>query len=214
LTCVVGYFDKKTNDIFMGADSSAMLGDAIFKRSDEKVFINGPMIFGFAGSFRMGQILRYCFEIPKKSKKIDDYQYLCTTFVDKLVDCFTKKGFAEVEDNVVSGGTFLIGFGGNLYEVGPDFQVAKDLINYSVIGIGEQFARGALYILDQDDNLPPEQKVYMALEAAEEFSSSVTSPFSIMRISIDGTGYSIVLDQISKTNLNSDRTYNKLKKKD
>jgi ATP-dependent protease HslVU (ClpYQ) peptidase subunit len=62
MTCVIGYVDKKTKDIFIGADSSAALGDEIFKRSDEKVFVSGPMIFGFAGSFRMGQILRYSFE--------------------------------------------------------------------------------------------------------------------------------------------------------
>jgi ATP-dependent protease HslVU (ClpYQ) peptidase subunit len=214
MTCIIGYIDRKSKDIYIGADSSAVLGDQIFKRSDEKVFINGPMIFGFAGSFRMGQILRYSFEIPKQSKKKNDYEYLCTDFVDKLMECFTKKGFAEVEDNVISGGTFLLGYKGNLYEIGPDFQVGKDLVNYAAIGIGEQFARGALYILDQAEEMSAEQKVYRALEASEEFSSSVTSPFSIMKISIDGIGYNVVSDQISEMSSDSSRTYNKLKKKD
>ena len=214
MTCIIGYVDKKTKDIYIGADSSAVMGDEIFKRSDEKVFINGPMIFGFAGSFRMGQLLRYSFEIPKQSKKKSDYEYLCTEFVDKLMDCFTKKGFAEVEDNVISGGTFLMGYKGSLYEVGPDFQVGKDLVSYAAIGIGEQFARGSLYILDQDNELPTEQKVYMALEAAEEFSASVTSPFTIMRLSVDGIGYEIIQDQISGASSDSNRTYNKLKKKE
>ena len=214
MTCIIGYVNRKTKDTFIGADSSAVMGDEIFKRSDEKVFVNGPMIFGFAGSFRMGQILRYSFEVPKQSKKKDDYEYLCTDFVDDLMKCFTKKGFATVEDNVIIGGTFLMGYKGNLYEVGPDFQVGKDLVNYAAIGVGEQFARGALYILDQDGELPTEQKVYMALEAAEEFSSSVTSPFSIMKLSADGIGYAIVMDQIPRTSSDSDRTYNKLKKKE
>ena len=212
MTCIVGYIDRKTNDIFMGADSSAIMGDEIFKRSDEKVFVNGPMIFGFAGSFRMGQILRYSFEVPKKPKNMDDYEYLCTVFVDKLIECFTKKGFAAVADNVITGGTFLIGFNGNLYEVGSDFQVAKDLVNFGSIGIGEQFARGALFILDQADGLRPEQVVYMALEAAEEFSSAVSAPFTIMRITKDGQSF-YIQEQISEMSSEMGRTYNKLKKK-
>ena len=56
MTCIVGYLDKET--VYLGGDSAGTDGNySQHIRKDKKVFQNGPFIFGFTSSFRMGQIL-------------------------------------------------------------------------------------------------------------------------------------------------------------
>ena len=83
MTCIVGFVEKGI--VYIGGDSAGVSGLDLRLREDEKVFLKNGMAFGFTSSFRMGQILRYCFTIPDQDPRKDDFSYLCTDFIDALI---------------------------------------------------------------------------------------------------------------------------------
>lgn len=180
MTCIVGY--KHEDRVYIGGDSAGVSGYSIVVRADEKVFKKDDMIFGFTTSFRMGQIIRYCLHIPDHDPRVDDYKYLCTDFIDALMECYKKKGYElKGKGGDTVGGTFLLGYKGNLYNIQDDFQVGKTVNNFDACGCGEQFAMGAMYILE-DSNATPEDKITKALEAASYLSAGVTGPYNIVSV--------------------------------
>lgn len=178
MTCIIGFVDK--GKVYIGGDSVASNGYLKLLRTDKKVFHNGPMIFGFTTSFRMGQLLEHKLKIPKQTEKQSDYCYLCTTFIDAVVECLTESQFAEVDNNVAKGGTFLLGYRGRLYRIDADFQVGESVNGYDAIGSGENLALGALSALE-DYIISPEGRIEKALKAAEKFSTTVSGPFNIIK---------------------------------
>lgn len=181
MTCIVGYVEKEK--VYIGGDSAGadVSTYEACVRADEKVFKKNGMVFGFTTSFRMGQIIRYCFNPPEQSSKKTDYEYLCSDFIDALVKCFKDKGFATIKNSVVSGGVFLMGYRGNLYLLGNDFQVAQMAKDYHACGCGISYALGALHCME-NMVFPPEGRITKALEAASEFSAYVRPPFNILSI--------------------------------
>ena len=165
--------------VYIGADSAGVDDTlALVVRADAKVFVNGPMVFGFCGSFRMGQLLRYAFTPPPMTKRGDVDRYMVTRFIDAVRKCLKKGGFAKVDDKVEEGGNFLVGFRGRLFEIDSDFQVGEGLDPYRAVGIGRDVVLGALYATDGQR---PEERIHMALAAAERFGAAVRGPFSVVR---------------------------------
>ena len=179
MTCIVGWVEN--NKVTIGGDSAGVKGYSITIRADEKVFIKEGMVFGFTTSFRMGQLIRYSLKIPEQSRKIEDYEYMCSDFIDALIKCFKDKGYAKIKDSTVRGGTFLVGYKGKLYNVCGDFQVGKAIKNFDACGCGEEYALGALEST-KDIEMKPKERIKKALEVAVEFSGGVRPPFTIMEI--------------------------------
>jgi ATP-dependent protease HslVU (ClpYQ) peptidase subunit len=179
MTCIVGWIEG--NDVWMGADSAGVAGLNIRTREDEKIFVKDEMIFGFTSSFRMGQLLRYMLQIPEQSSKKDDYQFMCSDFIDAVIKCLEKNKYAKIRENEISGGTFLVGYKGNLYVVENDFQVGKINKGYDSCGCGENYALGALHAME-GQKVKPEERINRALEAAQEFSAGVRGPFNILKL--------------------------------
>lgn len=179
MTAIVGlvYEDK----VYIGGDSAGVAGLDVCIRTDEKVFKKDKMIFGFTSSFRMGQLIRYKLKIPDHDPRIDDYEYLCSTFIDELIKCFKDNGYATINNNEVQGGVFLLGYNKKLYKIESDFQVGKIIDSFDACGCGESFALGALYAM-KDEDIKPEARIVEALDAAEYFSGGVRAPFNIVSI--------------------------------
>ena len=174
MTCIVGLLDN--NNVYMGGDSAGIGGYSLQIRKDEKVFINGEFIFGFTSSFRMGQLLRYSLVPPKRYPDIDVYSFMVKDFIDAVRKCLKDGGYAKKDKEEESGGTFLVGYQGRLFEIDNDYQVAEVLQNYASCGCGLDLALGSLY---STEDKKPEERVTMALQAAEKFSAGVRSPFNI-----------------------------------
>lgn len=171
MTCIVGI--KKDNEIFIGGDSAAITGQHINYRADEKVFINGKMIFGFSHSFRIGQKLRYSLKIPRQ-KCADDYKYLCTNFMDSVFEITNDKEEAKKLN-------FIFGYKGNLYTVHSDGQVEKVLDEFTAIGSGRDLALGSLYTTRALGYKEPEGQITHALNAASYYCASVSPPYTILK---------------------------------
>lgn len=178
MTCIVAL--KSNNRIYMGGDCAACGDTSIDHRLDPKVFINKDMLFGFTSSFRMGQILRYKLKIPKNNKN-DDFEYMCTDFIDSVIHSFEDFGYGKIESNQKFGGMFVIGYNKNIYTVYSDYQVAKQSSEYVSIGIGAPLANGSLYTTSFYD-FDPIERIKLALSAAEYHNSNVTSPFCVLEL--------------------------------
>jgi hypothetical protein len=174
MTCIVGLLDG--SNIYMGGDSAGVGGYSMQTRKDEKVFINDKFIFGFTSSFRMGQLLRYSLKPPKRFPDVDIYLFMVTDFMNSVRQCLKDGGYAKKDKEEESGGTFLVGYQGRLFEIGDDYQVAEVLENYASCGCGFDLALGSLY---STEGQRPEDRVRIALEAAAKFSAGVRPPFNI-----------------------------------
>jgi len=174
VTCIVGFVEGDT--IWMGGDSAGVAGWSLTVRADQKVFRNGPMLFGFTTSFRMGQLLRYALTVPDHHPRVDVDKYMATTFIDAVRECLKTHGWAAKRHEVEEGGNFLVGYKGQLFEVDADYQVGRPLDGFTAVGCGQDIARGALYATPQ---LRGEERVVLALRAAERHSAGVRAPFCV-----------------------------------
>jgi ATP-dependent protease HslVU (ClpYQ) peptidase subunit len=180
MTCIIGFVEK--DKVYIGGDSAGVSGYHIQIRSDEKVFRNGPFIMGFTSSFRMGQLLRYVFEPPAQSHA-DDMKFMVGEFIPEVKKCFKDGGFQKSKEGSDSGGSFLVGYKGKLYEIDDDYQVALLSDNIAAVGCGSPEAKGAMYALANTNFTPPE-KIKKALEITSYLNTGVRPPFVVEEISI------------------------------
>ncbi len=185
MTCIVAI--KHNGKIHMGGDSLGSAGYSKTVRLDEKVFISGDMIFGFCGSFRMGQILQYVMAHPERPEGISDMKYLVAYWIPAVIDTFNDNGFRgdkEPDDHeeTKTGGTFILGYRGTVYQIDSDFQVGIPAEQYDAIGCGSDLALGAMYTAKKAGVKEPTKILTLALEAAEKYSGGVQRPFVLLSI--------------------------------
>lgn len=176
MTCVVALVEN--GNVYMGADSAAVAGLAMTVRADKKIYRNGPMLIGFTDSYRMGQLLGYALDVPDRGDAELD-QFMTTTFINAVRKCLTDGGYSKKENNLESGGTFIVGYEGNIFTVYGDYQVCRSVHAYAAVGCGDHLALGSLWSTDKIGSVLPQDRLGMALSAAEEFSSGVRRPFHI-----------------------------------
>jgi len=181
MTCIVGFI--KNNKVYIGGDSAGV-GDGlrIHERKDTKVFKVGKFLIGYTSSFRMGQLLRFKLKVKPQTKSQTDYKYMCTYFIDAVRKCLKDNGYGEIEDNVETIGTFLVGYKNKLYIIEGDLQVGEHIDNYNSVGCGSFYAFGALHILSQYNTLSPRQIIEQALITATKFSAGVRPPYIIEKL--------------------------------
>lgn len=177
MTCIVGLVHDGT--VWIGGDSAGVSGWALTVRADEKVFTNGPFVMGFTSSFRMGQLLRYNLEVPRRTRRVSVDEFMHTVFVDAVRKTLKDGGYAKVESGREEGGDFLVGYAGRLFAVQSDFQVSRTRARFDAVGCGADVARG--YLTAIAGTLPPEVACRRALRAAEQWSAGVRGPFRVVR---------------------------------
>lgn len=179
MTCVAALIYDSV--IYMGADSAGVAGVDLTVRADQKVFNNGEFLIGYAGSFRMGQLLRYALKPPKYYEDEKDlYAYMVTDFVNAVRNCFKDGGYAQIDKGEEIGGNFLVGVRGRLFKIESDYQVGESVYPYSAVGCGEAYALGALSVTH---TVAPEKRIQLALSTAESFSAGVRGPFVVLNTS-------------------------------
>ena len=180
-TCIVGYVDEKTGDIYMGGDSERVSRYNSITSNEKKVFVKDKIILGCTGYVTLLQALKYSFTIPERNKE-DSNTYVKSVLVKSIKKCLEGDNLAKKEHNIVSfEGTILIGYDKCLYQITGDFGCVSISDNYYSIGCGGDYAKGALFTL-RGANLTSKQKITKALEAADKFSVGVSKPFHILRL--------------------------------
>lgn len=191
MSCVVGYIDNANGKICIGCDTAAVEKNklGIRTRNDEKIFQKDGIIFGFVGSCRTGQILKYLFEIPEHPDGMDDMTYLCGIFIRNFIECLKEnEAFTNENGEGYIEGEFLMAYRGKLYIIASDFQVASEAGNFCSIGCSDDYAQGAFYALEAVEEISKDVdaqiRVIIALEAAAKFSAGVRPPFKILSLEI------------------------------
>jgi len=179
MTCIVGLVEN--NKVWIGGDSAGVGGLDIETRVQPKVFVNDKFIMGYTTSFRMGQLLEHSLTPPKYYTEYNLMKYMVTDFIDAIRKCLKEGGFAKKENEVESGGCFLVGFKDKLFTIEGDYQVAEVTRAYASVGCGEDYAKGSMYESISLDRTP-EEKIISALECAQEHSAGVREPFTILSI--------------------------------
>lgn len=182
MTCVVGLVDK--GKIYMGADSAgSTFSGQIATRTDKKVFMNGEVMVGICGSFRMRDILQYHVTFPTYNPKIySPLEYANHEIAEKAREAFKSRGLTLVENNEESfGGSFIVGFRKKLFIVECDFQVGEVETPYVAVGSGGDIASGSLFTT-QRLNIPPVDRLHLALNAAAYANAFVRGPFYISQL--------------------------------
>jgi hypothetical protein len=185
MTCIAVVTDGK--DIVIGGDSAGVGGLSLTIRKDPKVFKRKSAsgiewVFGFTTSFRMGELIQYHLKLPKVDKEArrDLYKFMVTKFIPSLRKCLHSGGYAEIENEQESGGTFIVGLLGRIFKVGDDYQVGESAFPFNAVGCGQDIALGSLYTTQRVNNL--RKRVEIALQATEYFSAGVRGPFVIIEI--------------------------------
>jgi len=174
MTCIVGFIDKKNKKAIIGADSAGVSGLDITIRKDKKVFKVGEFIIGCTSSFRMIQLLQFSFTPPKVYDK-DIYEYMCTDFINTVINCFKEGGYLQkYSDGDEKGGTFLVAYKDRLFKVSDDFQVGEATQGYDACGCGDSYALGSIFNTNKTN---ANTIVLEALKTAEYFSGGVCEPF-------------------------------------
>lgn len=179
MTCISALVHE--GKVYIGGDSAGVGGYNLTVRADDKVFIKDDFIMGFTSSFRMGQLLRYKLETPYHKPEIDSYEYMVTEFVEAVRQCLKDGGYSQNNNGEETGGTFLVGYRGELFMIDNDFQVGKPLIGYDAIGCGEDIAKGSLFST-RNMQEAPDARILESLKAAEQFSAGVRGPFKVLSI--------------------------------
>ena len=181
MTCIIGLIKNKK--VYIGGDSAGVGGLDVTIRRDSKVFKTGKFIMGYTSSFRMGQLLRFKLKVKDQTEEQNDYEYMCTTFIDAVRKCLEDNGYAEIDNNKEKIGQFLVGYNDRLYYIGSDLQVGESYDKFDSVGCGESYAKGALEILLKSSKKDtPQTTIKKALETVVKFSAGVRPPFNIVEI--------------------------------
>lgn len=184
MTVVAGLVHR--GKVWLVGDAAASNGatGAIQTVSGPKVWTDGPFAFGFAGSFRAGNLLRHAFKAPKlpRSKAVDVLdRYMAVEFVPELRKvCESVPADKEKDNSNVVEADFLVGVRGNLYLLdGEDlhFECARD--GYAALGTAEGVAMGALAVTPR---MPPRERLRAVGAAAARHNAFVRAPFTIVSV--------------------------------
>lgn len=186
MTCILGleYGDR----VYIGGDSQVTQGWDKGVAGGKVFRVQQRFVVGCSGPMRLQNLLQYVFEPPTQGTETNE-TYMVRHFADAL-RTLMKDNIAVTSENASedSGGAFLIGYKGSLYEIGSDFSVIHFERGYDAIGAGGDFAMGALAIMlktactiEQGAN-PAETLLKTALDIAGMFSITVCPPYVVESI--------------------------------
>lgn len=177
MTCIVGL--AQDGEVYIGGDSAAVSGWTVQETALRKVFRVGQFLIGYAGSFRMGQILQYHLSVPQQQDGVSDERYMVVDFVEAARTCFKEKGYTKIDNNREAAPYVLVGYRSTLYMIDDDFQVQHLESGLDAIGSGREYALGAMAARM---DLSPYDRIMRALEISASFSGSVCAPFRVEQL--------------------------------
>ncbi len=180
MTCIVGLCSNSKT--YLGGDAAGADNSGnISSRIEPKVFRRDDYILGYTSSFRMGGILEFIVPPPApKPENISLREHLIVSWISQLRKAFKEEGYLTINNNEESGGTFLIGYHGELCIIQSDLQVGSTIDRYSAVGSGMYFALGSLHTTAKIGKINARRRVVLALHAAAEHNAFVRPPFTIL----------------------------------
>lgn len=142
---------------------------------------SGPVLIGYTSSWRMGQLLKHKLTLPDVMHADDPMDYLIVHFVEAVRQTLKTGGYAEMENGVERGGTFLVGYGGRLFTVQGDYSVLESVDGFDACGSGGSQVKAVLHAT-REMKLKPEARITLALESAAAHNVTVQGPFTVKSV--------------------------------
>ena len=176
MTIIVGICDGRS--VWMGGDSFAGNGGYALQTKHPKLFrrtipgTKAPILFGFAGDFRIGYLLR-TMPLPESSGSTG--AYVAETLVNAMRARFRDAGILEAQNEMETNeAQLLISCDGRLFSMWEDFMALETGHDYMAVGSAMEVALGSLH---STGGIDPETRLDMALDAAETHNAFVKRPF-------------------------------------
>lgn len=189
MTCIVGM--EHGGRVYMAGDRGYSAGDeASFTSTVPKVYSRkigsysrpelGSILMAAAGTTRCSQILRFADLPPYSGEGI--LEYLSGLFMDEVRKALEKGvGTLPLEEGIPSTRLeILVGFRGELWEVGPCGAVTRCVSGYSALGSGAMYALGAMHASRRMKNAKARLKG--AVAAAIQFSPRCKGPIDCLNL--------------------------------
>lgn len=188
MTCVIGYIDKKSRKIYMGSDSIGTDDhNGRMVRRDPKIFQKYNMLIGFAGSYRIGQLLNSSLFQPPKYEDEEFIDYFVSKFIPVLYHLLDENKLIHQKDGEEPemAAQLLIGFHGALIKIETDFQVEIHLDDFDAIGSGGNEALASLITykkLSGKNKIKPDILIATIIESVAQINWAVGGPVQISTI--------------------------------
>ncbi len=175
ITCIVGLVESDKR-VWIGGDGAGFINGTMLPHKEPKVFRKGEFLIGAAGQARFSDITRYAFEPPEIDKELGAYMAL--DFVNALRTVLKDGGFLCEKDGreTIDDCQLLIGVRGELFHMDDCFSVSAIRHGVFAAGAGMDYALGALFA---SRDYPANERVMLALRAAEFYCDSVAAPFHL-----------------------------------
>lgn len=184
VTCIIGFTDRQNGVSWIGGDSLGSDGYVKAAEMPAKVFRNEMfknVLIGGTTTFRHLDLLKYSedlFDEVDRYKNTEiDHKFMVKKFVPKVITLFKDGVIGEDEKN--RGGNFIVATPLRVFEVQPDYSVLEPELGICAVGCGREVAMGSL-ITTIGMDIPPQDKIVMALKAAEQYCCGVQRPFRIL----------------------------------
>lgn len=147
MTTILATVDDK-NKITFAWDSQVTSGVRA-KNGIDKVFANGPIVFGVAGTVRTLNILRYM-HVPDQEKYRDNYdtrRYIVTKLIPAIIKSLKEVDAAYMADSQVDTEShILVAVDDVVGYIGGDLSFVEDELGVYGVGSGSSFALGAIAV--------------------------------------------------------------------
>ncbi|HNR57413.1 MAG TPA: hypothetical protein PKJ51_03050 [Methanothrix sp.] len=181
MTCIVAIAEEGT--VFMGGDRLLTYGNTGLRLRDgsPKVAIlkaagEAEYLVGVAGDGRVGDVVLRATFGPVNP---DPETTIREEFIPAVRAALSVNGaLMRFEDGQDRGASTLVGHRGRLFIVSDNFGVEVVTDGCAAIGSARQIALGSLASTAGD----PEQRILMALKAAEKYHVDVMGPFDILKL--------------------------------
>jgi hypothetical protein len=175
--------------VYVGADSQSTGGSGDqYTRLDKKIFLSCGYIMGVVGSSRIAQLLKTATNIPQLpatlksateaeldgTKLFEAEKFFVTKFVPHLKQLFTDFG---TEHDADDASDILVAIGPWMVVIETDWQVGIYADKYIAIGSGSGPSLGSLA---STENVDPEQRLHLALQASAKHTNTVSAPFYML----------------------------------
>jgi hypothetical protein len=167
---VIAAYKHDNGEIWFAADSRAAGQNDAINCSIPKIGAFDGFTFGYAGSYRFGQILLYAFRPPKHPVNVATDDYMFTLWIEALREYLDTYGMASTTNGVESiggDGDCLIAYRNEFYMLQTDLSLLKPTNPFCACGSGSAYAISVLWAL-HGLMRDPEDMVKLAVTCAIE----------------------------------------------
>lgn len=180
MTICIAYKDKNSGNIICASDSCSTIGDSKHLVKPMKIYEKNGIVYLSSGTsgFIQTLMLNFDYSLPKIYDNIDNV--VKGDFKIKLKE-FCRENDLLDENNTLPNNLLII-INKRIYIVCSSFTIVESYHNYMAIGSGMDIALGVLYALENDDTKTIKEKIEIAINACNEFSSGCDNRIQWMEV--------------------------------